>query len=84
MTMPGSVHSSYEYFHIIAGKLIAGRKTRNYMLVGKSDGGKLGTVKWYGPWRQYCFYPEPQTIWNTGCLADIQDFLNVLKEERKK
>ena len=84
MTMPGSACGHYKYFTVIMGPLLPGRKTRGYMIVGKNDRKRLGLIKWYGPWRQYCFYPEPQTVWNTGCLEDIQDFLNVLKEERKK
>ena len=35
----------------------------------------LGKVKWYGPWRQYCFYPEPDTIFNTECLGEIATLL---------
>ena len=43
----------------------------------------LGEIKWYGPWRQYCFYPVPETIFNVGCLEDINHFIGQLKAERE-
>lgn len=41
----------------------------------------LGTVKWYGPWRQYCFFPEPidGLVFNDGCLKDICHFMGQLR-----
>ncbi len=39
-------------------------------------GSSLGEVKWYGSWRQYCFFPESDTVWNATCLKDIQAFLD--------
>lgn len=35
---------------------------------------KLGTVKWFGRWRQYGFFPEPNTVYERQCLRDIADF----------
>ena len=29
---------------------------------------------WYASWRQYVFYPNPDTIFNKGCLRDIARF----------
>lgn len=43
----------------------------------------LGHVKWYGPWRQYCFFPEGLTIFHGGCLQDICHFIKQLMDERK-
>lgn len=43
----------------------------------------LGLIKWYSPWRKYCFYPEPQTIFDVKCLKNINDFITNLMEERK-
>lgn len=34
---------------------------------------RLGEIRWYGPWRQYCFYPVHATIFNRGCLREIAD-----------
>ena len=34
----------------------------------------LGQVKWYAPWRRYCFFPAERTIFEQQCLRDIADF----------
>ena len=61
-------------------------KTKIYEVISKASGNSLGAIKWYGPWRQYCFFPYELTIWNDACLKDIQDFLlrenNIQKEKR--
>lgn len=43
--------------------------------IRSNEGVLLGQVKWYGAWRQYAFYPEPDTIFNAGCLQDLDEFL---------
>ena len=50
----------------------------------KSQGSVLGQIKWFGQWRQYCFYPSPDTIFNPECMADISKVINELMLERKK
>lgn len=42
----------------------------------------LGSVKWYGPWRQYSFFPIPITVFNRTCLEDIAHFIGQLNELR--
>lgn len=44
------------------------------------DGLLIGSVTYYGPWRQYCLLPQPDTVWSAGCLADVQDFITQLEE----
>ena len=75
----------YKYFSVNPQPKRPGRKTREYFIMNKSQGVRLGVIKWYGAWRQYCFFPvaSAETVWNAGCLADIQDFLAKLKEERR-
>lgn len=43
---------------------------------------RLGTVLWYGSWRQYCFVPYANTVFSAGCLADIRDFIGQVMEDR--
>ena len=50
-------------------------KTRQWHVRSKSSGTLLGRIKWYGPWRQFVFFPEPTTLFNIGCLADINAFM---------
>lgn len=59
-------------------------KTSKYRLVSHSRGTiYLGIIAWYVPWRQFCFFPEPDTVWSDGCLADVQSFLEDLKLKAK-
>ena len=45
---------------------------------------RLGGIKWHGPWRQYCFYPENcDVILNSTCLEDITDTIKSLMDARK-
>ncbi len=59
-------------------------KTEKYNIVSKAHGNVLGEVKWFGRWRQYCFFPANVTVFNPGCLQDIIAFIGELMAERKK
>ena len=50
-----------------------GRKTKRWV-VTSVRGSQLGSVMWYGAWRQFCFFPAKSTIFNTDCLTEIADF----------
>lgn len=45
---------------------------------------EIGEIKWFGKWRQYCFYPSDNTIWNRSCLEEVYGVIIGLMEERKK
>jgi hypothetical protein len=47
-----------------------GRKTDEVAVFGRRD-TYLGEIKWFGRWRQYAFFPEAGTVWNTDCLAEV-------------
>jgi len=59
-------------------------KTEVYDVLSKSSDFVLGHIKWYAPWRQYCFMPSPNCVFNVGCMADIGKFIVELMEERKR
>lgn len=59
------------------------RKTDIYSVKSNSSAWELGQIKWFHSWRQYCFFPEFDTVFSRGCLDDIADFINQLMEERK-
>lgn len=42
----------------------------------------LGTIKWYGPWRKYCFYPAELTLFDYECLNTILEVLDKMQMER--
>jgi hypothetical protein len=75
---PTDTHG-YEYISISwAGDSPSG-KTCIFYVYNNRSGDCLGRIKWFGRWRQYCFYPAAETIYSAGCLADIQDFLRSLR-----
>jgi hypothetical protein len=48
-------------------------KTKVWAVVSK-DGGEIGAVNWYGPWRKYCFTPNSNTVFEQVCLREIAQF----------
>lgn len=58
-------------------------KTEIWNIISKSSGFILGQIKWYGAWRQYCFWPSSQCVFNTGCMDDIQKMIKKLMDQRR-
>ncbi|MCL4417502.1 MAG: hypothetical protein M1365_12560 [Actinobacteria bacterium] len=56
-------------------------KLQYWYIINKKSGNSIGMIYWYSNWRKYCFEPHPETVWDVGCLLDIVEFLNKLKEE---
>lgn len=72
-----------KYKHIYLTKI--GRKTRTSIWECRTlQDGVLGEVKWYGPWRQYCFFPDGYTVFSAGCMDDINDFMRNLRAAERK
>ena len=72
----------YKYLKFIEAALKP--KTKVFEVRSKVSGELLGYVKWYAPWRRYCFIVDlPNTLFDASCLADIQDFINTLMTERR-
>ena len=46
-------------------------KTEVIGVYSKKSRNILGIIKWYGRWRQYAFFPEIDTLYNSECLNDI-------------
>jgi hypothetical protein len=60
-------------------------RTKQFAVKNKTSDFILGHVKWYAPWRRYCFFiDKPGLVFDAECLADIQDFLKNLMLERKQ
>ena len=59
---------------------LSGRKTAIVEVCSKSSDTLLGEIKWYGPWRQYCFFPLI-AIFNSECLDDIKKFMDVMNKK---
>ena len=59
------------------------RKTPIVVVRAKSDGTVLGSISWFGRWRQFCFWPKSNTVFNAGCMTDIQGKIAELHAERR-
>lgn len=59
------------------------KKTYIIHIINISSNRIIGIIKWYTAWRQYCFYPYPDTIWNKDCLESVNEVIISLMEERK-
>ena len=55
------------------------RKTKTFIVRNK----ETGVVKWFGSFRQYSFFPNPETVFEKTCLRDISNFMEELMNERK-
>lgn len=60
----------------------ANRKTDWWCVLANNE-DMLGTVKWFGRWRQYCFDPSSQTTFNRTCLQDLAAFLEQVNERHR-
>ena len=61
-----------------------GEKTSKWFVVARRDDATLGEVKWYGRWRQYCFFPVIGTVFNPGCMDHISEFIREEMALRKR
>lgn len=48
------------------------------------DGDLLGTVEWYGRWRQYVFSPQPNAVFHGECLTDLSSFVTRATKEHRE
>jgi hypothetical protein len=65
----------------------AGRKTEVWRVRATRDyrgHALLGTIRWFGRWRQYTFFPEPGTTFNADCLEAITRQLRVLNDRHRR
>ncbi|KKL76429.1 hypothetical protein LCGC14_2045000 [marine sediment metagenome] len=63
----------YEYVHF--EKVEDKPKTSVWSCRNNNSEEELGVVKWYAPWRCYCYFPTVQAVYSPGCLVDINDFI---------
>jgi len=74
------IQTKYPYIHFEKSKNHPHLKTEIWYCLNNKSNSILGTIKWYGTWKQYCFLPD-LAIFNKGCLLDIIDFLNQLNKK---
>ena len=78
------MQTDFEYIKFKQLQTPPGRKTGIWSCLNIHHGNCIGEVYWHGQWRQYCFFPAPQTVFSAGCLADIQTFIKELMRARHR
>lgn len=74
------IKTDYQFLHF----MISQEKTKTSVWsCFTRHGDELGTVKWYGAWRQYCYFPTQQAVYSAGCMDDIADFCRQLNQAQK-
>lgn len=58
-------------------------KTNIWNVVSKDGDIILGTIEWFGRWRGYAFFPEPEMVFERTCLRDIADFIEAKNKEQR-
>lgn len=43
----------------------------------------LGSIKWFGAWRRYSFFPEFGSVFEWACMRDIADFCELKTKEHR-
>lgn len=69
--------TEYKYIHFV--KISQKAKTSVWACCNNHSHAELGQIKWYGPWRQYCFFPEMDCVFNVSCMNDINHFIGQLR-----
>ena len=75
------MHKLYKFFQIQGLPKKKNRKTIDYEIMTHA-GNPLGRIEFYNKWRQHVLVPENSTIWSKGCLADINNFIDGLKNKK--
>ena len=60
-----------------------GEKTYKWYVLSRKNDAVLGEIKWYGPWRQYAFFPVIGTVFNPDCMDHISKFIRSEMSMRK-
>jgi hypothetical protein len=42
---------------------------------------RLGTIRWWGTWRKYSFFPDAGTLYEPKCLRDLANCVEQLTQD---
>lgn len=63
----------------------AEHKTSRYAVLEKSNiASQLGVVLWFARWRKYCFYPDPNMVYEETCMREISQFIEEETKARRE
>jgi hypothetical protein len=63
--------------HIVIKNLgpLGARKTNTYSVHSNYGGDELGSIRWFGRWRKYAFFPCHETVYEEVCMRELSDFI---------
>lgn len=79
--MAGLIQNIGKYLSAENIKNQNGGSSRIWRIRNRGGGDELGLVTYYPRWRQWVFDPEYSTTYSAGCLREIADFLDRIKQE---
>lgn len=88
--LAGTEYDEKNKFHLIFERKNKprGKKTNIYVIYKRknSELGKerLGEIRWYGAFRQYCVIHDNGTVWSWGCNQLVNNFLKKVNDRYKK
>jgi hypothetical protein len=59
-------------------------KTDTWEVWSLDEASHIGSVRWYSPWRKYCFFPSHETVWEQDCLRHIAEFIESETAKHRK
>ena len=78
------MNTKFEFIHFVQRPTKSpAAVTTAWACLNNRTNDQLGTIAWYGPWRQYCYWPIGTEVYSKGCLSDIEAFIGQLMDDRK-
>ncbi len=65
------------------GRIHKSRKTKQFMVISRTNRSVLGTIKWWIGLKCYCFFPLNLTVYDYAYLQEIAQFCELRTQEEK-
>lgn len=66
-----------EYIKFVHQRFSESGKTIVFEVYNQDESHFLGLIKFKATWRRYCFYPEPNRLFDVSCMKAIIDFIEL-------
>ena len=70
----------YKYITIKQEGLQSYNNKPIYRIFNNKSCVQIGMLSFYKPWKEYVFSAPEDCVFNDGCLRDVLNFLNLIKE----
>lgn len=80
--MEVEMKTRYKYIHFAEAADGARSRSKWFCYNNKSQ-SILGEVRFYQPWRRWCYFPWGKEVYSADCLADIRSFIEQLNQGSK-